>query len=92
MIEDAVSIPATHVHLPEDDIALIAGIVRVLAGVALLTYVTLSYTLPLMQFLLAFSLPSTLSPDVIVPAVVSVVLKLAGAAVLVWPGMYLLRK
>ncbi len=93
MIEEAVNIPAMqNVHLPEDDIALIAGVVRILAGAALLTYVAMSYMLPLMAFLLQFSLPSTLNPDIIIPAVISVVLKLAGAVVLAWPGMYLLGK
>ena len=93
MLEEAASIPAMqNVHLPEDDIAVIAGIVRILAGATLLTYVAMSYMLPLMDFLLQFSLPSTLNPDIIIPAVISVVLKLAGAVVLAWPGMYLLRK
>lgn len=94
-------VPVTHQHSgtygaayiadTSDDLTFAAGLLRLLAGVTMLAWAALYYMMPLAQWLLALQLPATASLEVLMPLAINALLKLAGATVLVWPGMYLLR-
>jgi hypothetical protein len=75
----------------EDDLAFATGVVRVLAGVAMLAWAILYYTMPLAQSLLSLQAPAG-GLAAVAPVLAVAIVKLAGAAVLVWPGLHLLEK
>ena len=82
---------AAYIADTSDDLTFAAGLLRLLAGVTMLAWAALYYMMPLAQWLLALQLPASASLEVLMPLAINALLKLAGATVLVWPGMYLLR-
>jgi hypothetical protein len=93
-------VPITHQHSGTygvayatdiSDLEFAAGILRILAGAAMLAWAAIYYMMPLAQWLLALQLPETACFEVLVPVAVGALLKLAGATLLVWPRIHLLK-
>ena len=82
---------AAYIADTSDDLTFAAGLLRLLAGVAMLAWAALYYMMPLAQWLLALQLPAAAGFEALVPVALSAIVKLCGAMVLVWPGMYMLK-
>ncbi len=82
---------AAYIADTSGDLTFAAGLLRLLAGIAMLAWAVIYYMMPLAQWLLALQLPAAANFQTLVPVALSAIIKLSGAAVLAWPGMYLLR-
>lgn len=75
----------------DGDLRFAAGLLRTMAGVAILGWATLYYMVPLAGTLLSLSVPAG-GFGAVAGLIALTVVKLGAVAVLTWPGLHLLKE
>lgn len=81
------STPSTALPAVEEDLRYVAGVVRLLAGIALLAWVVLFYLMPLAGLLLQLSF----TPGAVAAGVAATGMKVVSGLALCAPGLLLVR-